>query len=286
MYSREELKILWLPYNWLNCYQFSWPNCYFCQCMLISIIIINSWAEFFVTQGSPGTLQLLYKKEAGKGHGGGVCPRKAPQGPAQLQLCCLGLCRQVWNNLGNRLQEVSTGNPLWGAYSQISLAGRHYGFTIALPWLRAWEATPVKCGVCNIFYSLALTWRKHSPILLEHQSPVGAFSYHCSVFLFIFSFFSLSRFNFPTTVSLKSLLWSYTSFLSPNLSLSSVTSPIFILFSLPPPHSLSFLLPFNPSPSITSLSIFCLHFLFGMNIEKKILRNREEHLLNLSNIST
>lgn len=138
----------------------------------------------------------------------------------------------------------------------------------------------------SIFYSLALVWRKHSPILLEHQSPAGAFSYHCSsVFFFIFFFFSLSSFNFPTTVYLKSLLWSYTSFLSPKLSLFCVTSPIFTLCSLPLPHSLCFFLPFNPSPSITSLSIFCPHFIFGMNVEKKILRNREEHLLNSSNIS-
>ena len=120
--TKDPVTAMWLICC-LNCYQFSWPNCYFCHCMHISIIIINSWAKFFVTQGSPGTLQLLYKKEAGKGHGAGVCPRKAPQGPAQLQLCCLGLCRQVWNNLGNRLQEVSTGILLWGAYSQMGLAG-------------------------------------------------------------------------------------------------------------------------------------------------------------------
>ena len=143
----------------------------------------------------------------------------------------------------------------------------------------------MKCGVCSIFCSLALAWRKHSPVLLEHQGPVGALPCHCSVFFFLFSSLCLSRFNFPATVSLKSLLWSYTSFLSPNLSLFCVTSPVFIPFSLPLPHSLSFLLTFNPSLSITSLSIFCPHFLFFMNVEKKMLMNREEHLLNSSNIS-
>lgn len=238
--------------------------------MLISVIIINSWAEYFVTQRSLQTLQLLYQKEAGRAHGGGVSPRKAPTVLPRHSRAALASADRSETTMGIQ-QEVSTGIPLWGAYSQMGLPGRHYGFTIALVWLRAWEATPVKCGVCSMFCSLALAWRKHSPILLEHQGPVGAFPCHCSsVFFFLFSSLSISRFNFPATVSLKSLLWSYTSFLTPNLSLFHVTSPVYLIpFSLPLPHSLSFLLPFNPSLSITSLSIFCPHFLLAWKLRKK-----------------
>lgn len=39
-----------------------------------------------MTQRRPGRKQLFYKQEAGNGHGGGVCPGKAPWGPASLHV--------------------------------------------------------------------------------------------------------------------------------------------------------------------------------------------------------
>ena len=53
MSSREELKILWLLYNWsiycINYHCFLWPNCYFLFLLLLHvpiILAINSWVRF------------------------------------------------------------------------------------------------------------------------------------------------------------------------------------------------------------------------------------------------
>lgn len=185
-----------------------------------------------MTQGSPGTLQLLYKKEAGKGHGEESALGRPHRVLLSYSCVVLAFADRSETTLGIDCKRCLLGSHCEGAYSQIGLVGRHYGFYYSSSMAQSLRGNSCKNVVC-VTSSIALPSlgeniaqsSRSTRVQLEH-SPITVL---LSSFLFSLSF-SLSRFNFPTTVSLKSLLWSYTSFLSPNLSLSSVTS-IFILFS-------------------------------------------------------
>ena len=63
---------------------FSWPNCYFCQYMFTSFYSLIFEPTTFWLRGSLGDYSFSTNKRQAEDTGGGVCLRKAPECPVQL----------------------------------------------------------------------------------------------------------------------------------------------------------------------------------------------------------
>ena len=81
--TKDSVTAIWVIYG-LNSYQFYWPNCYFCQYMFTSFYSLIFEPTTFWLRGSLGDYSFSTNKRQAEDTGGGVCLRKAPECPVQL----------------------------------------------------------------------------------------------------------------------------------------------------------------------------------------------------------
>ena len=82
--TKDSVIAIWLIYS-LNSYQLYWPNCYFCQYMFTSFYSLIFEPTIFWLRGNGlGDNRFSTNKRQAEDMRGGVCPRKAPECPVQL----------------------------------------------------------------------------------------------------------------------------------------------------------------------------------------------------------